>query len=327
MAEEMKSAYTGARDVQTSQEIEAAARLRSYIPLWLEELDLGCDMDDLRQYLLREDADVNHLGLASRKRETLIKQYKPFGEATRKAAMRFCKSFDECGAFKATLRDIILPRLLLNEMMEAARKRPASAVSRIETYTSLTCVVCAAIDCPTHGDYTHERVNDTDEEDDVNDPEMKFEHHPLVLGYEDSLRKHRNRVAKVQDEPDIGSETPKPCTSDCYLMNDFSEREYEMSEKNLSHITQMLLVYKNPRYRACLIAFALGIPCWVAYAEIGRIEEEGLPEEEKEVVMGRPKKPSWYDNKRKLIQGDLDDVTEAHLHQNRSQPALVGPLR
>ncbi|KAI9052056.1 hypothetical protein LZ554_004309 [Drepanopeziza brunnea f. sp. 'monogermtubi'] len=323
LAKEMDSAYTGHRNDETGQEIEEQSRIRSYIPLWLDELHQGCDLDDLKHYLLLRDVDVGDLGLDPRNQQLLIKTLKPFNEPTKIAAKRFCEAFDNCGAFKVSLEHIVIPATLLNEMIAAAKKVPFSPVNRIETYASMTCLICAAIDCPTHGDFMHERLNDSDMDEDIHDPETKYEPLHLALNYEDSLRKHQSRASGAHLAPTARGKG-KRCTEACYLSFDFSEQSYQISQENLAHIPSMLLVFKDPVYRACLIAFALDIPCWTVYAEIEKLETEGLPERKEEQISGRPKKPAWYDNKRKFIHGDLNDQTTAHLHQMRTQAVPCG---
>ncbi len=333
MVKELEDAYEDApQNTHASRESEEASRIRSYLGRWLEELDIGCDMEALQHYLLLRDEENVELGLDPRNRATILKTFRPLGEDTEEAATRFCDAFDE--VFNVALQNVILPAGLLKEMVENARKKPnTSPPNRIATYTDLTCVICAAIDCPTHGDYAHECVNPTDSSDDEKEserkrenPEMKYEPHPLTLNYEDSLRRHKNRLAQAPDfEPSLRIERPQPCSENCYMTLDYSELHYELSVKTLAHLPQLLLTYKDLIHRACIIAFSLDVPCWAVYSEIQRRAGSEAPEEEdeEEVPLGRLKKPEWYDNKRKALRGDLQEMTTAHLHQERAQAVAV----
>lgn len=330
LVKELEDAYEDApRNADASREGEEASRIRSYLDMWLEELDIGSDMEDLQHYLLLRDEENVELGLAPRNRTTILKTFKPLSEEAKEAAARFCDAFDDI--FDVALQDVILPAGILKEMVEGARKKPnTSPPNRIATYTDLTCVICAAIDCPTHGDYAHEFVNPADSSDDEEEserkrenPEMKYEPHPLTLNYEDTLRRHKNRKPKEGDfEPEPRTKEPKPCSENCYLTLDYSQLDCEFSDETLAHLPQLLLTYKDPIHRACVIASSLDIPCWAVYSKIQR--GEGLEVfDDEDVPPGRPKKPEWYDNNRKFLRGDFQEMTTAHLHQERAQAVAV----
>ncbi|CAL3970352.1 unnamed protein product [Diplocarpon coronariae] len=254
----------------TASRIRSVCKYTSYLSyfmldLWLEEPDIGLEIPTLQQYLLMhthilEDEEFLHRGLDR-------KALKP-------------------DVIDVALHNFILPTGMANEMIDLASKRHLPPFKHIETYTHHTCLVCAGIDCPTHGDHS---------------PDSPYSR-PLSLGYEDSLRRSRSQLPKEKN--DIGIR-PKPSTNNCHLVIKYSGLDYKISNQNITLIQEMFLVYKNPEIRACLIAVTLSIPCWTVFAEK---EPSTFPE--------RNKKPEWYDNRRKVLKADWMNITSAHLHQD-----------
>ncbi|KAH7327297.1 hypothetical protein BKA65DRAFT_65457 [Rhexocercosporidium sp. MPI-PUGE-AT-0058] len=327
LVRELEQVYSP-RSSETSRESEENARIRQYLPIWLEELQLNCDLDTLKHYLLLHDEDSRELGMEPRNRRLLLESFdEPLDHKTRDTARGFCEAFDK--VFGVASQDVILPAGLLKEMIElsrneAAKKKPGPPANRIGTYADLTCLICAVVDCPTHGDFAHERIDSSDVEDEGNErsPEMKYEPKALNLNYEDTVRRHRSRIKK-NIEP-LPEGRTKSCSDECYMAIDFSELDYEFDEEHLAVLPQMITTYRHPNYRSCYIAFALDVPCWTVYAEIQRYESERHEEEVEEVPNARAKKPEWYDNKKKTIKGDLNESTTAHLHQERGQAIACG---
>ncbi|KAL5327773.1 hypothetical protein ACEPPN_005478 [Leptodophora sp. 'Broadleaf-Isolate-01'] len=322
LVRELEQVYSP-RSSETSRESEENARIRQYLPTWLEELQLGCDLNTLKHYLLQQDEESGGLGMEPRNQRLLRESFgEPLGREARDVARKVCEAFDE--VFGIHIQDVVLPASLLKEMIEASRneiakRKPGPVANRLGTYADLTCLICAAIDCPTHGDFHHEAVDSSDVEDDGNErlPEMKYEPKPLNLNYEDTIRRYRSRVKK--DIEPLPEGRTKSCSDECYMATDFSELDYEFDEEHLAILPQMITTYRHPNYRSCYIAFALDIPCWTVYAEIQRYESENHEEEIEDIPPGRAKKPEWYDNKKKTIRGDLNEMTIAHLHQERGQ--------
>lgn len=326
LVRELEQVYSP-RSSETSRESEENARIRQYLPTWLEELQLGCDLNTLKHYLLQQDEESGGLGMEPRNQRLLRESFgEPLGREARDVARKVCEAFDE--VFGIHIQDVVLPASLLKEMIEASRneiakRKPGPVANRLGTYADLTCLICAAIDCPTHGDFHHEAVDSSDVEDDGNErlPEMKYEPKPLNLNYEDTIRRYRSRVKK--DIEPLPEGRTKSCSDECYMATDFSELDYEFDEEHLAILPQMITTYRHPNYRSCYIAFALDIPCWTVYAEIQRYESENHEEEIEDIPPGRAKKPEWYDNKKKTIRGDLNEMTIAHLHQERGQAVAV----
>ncbi|KAH7413057.1 hypothetical protein BKA64DRAFT_343964 [Cadophora sp. MPI-SDFR-AT-0126] len=327
LVKELEQVYSP-RSSETSREAEENSRIRQYLPMWLDDLQLGFDLQALKHYLLQQDEESGELGIEPRNRRLLLESLgEPLDTHTRQAASMFCDAFDK--VFDIATQDVVLPASLLKEMIEAARnevekKKPSPASNRIGTYADLTCLICAAIDCPTHGDFIHERIDSSDVDDDGHEgpPEMKYDPKPLNLNYEDTLRRYENR-AKDNIES-LPQNRKKSCSNECYMATDFSDLDYEFDEEHLAVLPQMIATYRHPNYRSCYIAYALNIPCWTVWAEIQRYESEHPKKEVEEPPPGRARKPEWYDNKKKALRGDLNDYTTAHLHQERKQAVACG---
>ena len=329
LARELEQVYSPGSS-ESCRESEETSRIRQYLPMWLEEVQLGCDlnMDTLKHYLLLQDEESRELGMEPHNRKLLIGCFDKLNSKSRATARKFCEAFDK--VFGIASQDVILPAGLLKEMIEAARaakKKPGPSANRISTYADLTCVICAAVDCPTHGDFAHERIDSSDVEDENEGkaPEMAYEPKALSLVYEDTIRRYRKRTRKDTEPLPLPEGRTNSCSDECYMAIDYSELDYEFDEEHLALLQQMVTTYKHPNYRSCYIAFALDIPCWTVYAEVQRYEGEGHEEESEDEGVSnlRAKKPDWYDNKKKTLRGDWNDSTSAHLHQERGQAIAV----
>ncbi|KAK0122036.1 hypothetical protein ONS95_010301 [Cadophora gregata] len=322
LVKELEQVYSPRSSV-TSRETEEISRIRQYLPMWLEELQLGFDLQALKHYLLLQNEESGELGIDRRQRRLLLESFGgPLDYRIGEAASNFCDAFET--VFDIETQDVVLPASLLKEMIESATKKPNPTSNRIGTYADLTCLICAAIDCPTHGDFLHEPINfsDVDDEAPQGPPEMKYNPKPLNLNYEDTLRRFKHQIQ--DDIEPLPQNKKKSCSNDCYMATDFSDLDYEFDEEHLAILSQMIATYRHPNYRSCYIAYALNIPCWTVWAEIQQYESEHHAEEIEEPPHGRPKKLEWYDNKRKALRGDLNDYTDAHKHAERKQVVACG---
>ncbi len=89
----------------------------------------------------------------------------------------------------------------------------------------------------------------------------------------------------------------------------------------------MMTVLDDPTRGPCHIAFSLGMPCWQVHQKVKHLKEAAALErieesEQEETVPKGAKRPDWYDNRRKILKGDLGDQTHARNHgkRNRSYP-------
>jgi hypothetical protein len=170
LVKELDEVYSAKRS-GSSSESESASKLRSYLDGWLEELDLDCDRQALIRYILEEDSD------------SLVKSYKeirllrmasggPLAPNLAEVAAIFSEAFKN--VFGVTITAVILPDERLKEMLEEAHKRgpdsplgrnqsespksPKNAAEytteRLGTFTNLTCLICGAICCQTHQQWT-----------------------------------------------------------------------------------------------------------------------------------------------------------------------------
>jgi ssRNA-specific RNase YbeY (16S rRNA maturation enzyme) len=330
---ELEEAYTAKRS-ESSREYERASQIRSYLDSWLERLDIRCDQEVLIQYILVQDQEMNELNLEPRERNSLLKSFPcPLSPDAEEIADMFCQAFNE--VFKLALGDVILPGHRLKDMVDSAIKTKRASIEkptdvkqadRLGTYATLTCLICGAVDCQTHGDYGQCRVlqpDDSNEDSEEKEPEYQFEHTRFVMNYEDMIRRHKARKAAKPPQFDYEGMTTKktPCGEDCWMKARDSEPPYSLPTETVEAMKAMLISITNKITRSCTIAFTLDLPCWQVYRSI-ELYEETLGEqsgEEEESSKARPKRPDWYDNKRKVLKGDWMDMTSAHLHQERCQ--------
>jgi hypothetical protein len=335
LLKELEEAYSATR-ISSSRETERASSLRSHLDTWLKELKVDCNQQDLTQHILEDDDSCAELRLKPRDRKALLTSFggKLPLKVIESAAM-FCEAFQN--VFGMPLHDVILPSERVKEMTEAAGKpasktpeKPLNApADRLETYTTLTCMLCGAVDCPTHGDYQQEEVKRSEDEDsdaseaiEKRDVECVYFRQPLILEYGAMVRRYEIRRANKPAELEYeGRDKHRaPCSDKCYTLIDYSDKEYEWHQNEIDALPQMLLSLTNKDRRSCTIAFAMDRPCWQVHSEIAAYEAESpyIPKDNLEST-ARAKAPNWYDNKRKVLKGDWQDLTTAHLHQERAQ--------
>jgi hypothetical protein len=342
LLKELEEAYSATR-ISSSRETEKASGLRSHLDTWLKKLKVDCNQQDLMQYILNDDDSCAELRLKPWDRKALLTS---FGENLTpnvlESAAMFCEAF--LNVFGIPLHDVILPTERVKEMTEAAGKsvsktpeKPSNApADRLETYTTLTCMLCGAVDCPTHGDYQQEEIKRSEDEDsedsgapDKRDIECVYFRQPLILEYGAMVRRYKIRRSKqsaeLEDEGRIKHKPP--CSEECYRLIDYSDREYEWHRNEIDALPQMLLSLTNKDRRSCTIAFAMDRPCWQVHSEIAAYEAGNpyIPQDIPESTT-RAKAPNWYDNKRKVLKGDWQDLTTAHLHQERAQANPVSQV-
>ena len=323
LVKELEAAYTANSSI-SSRESERACRIRSYLNDWLESLDIGCDHNALIQYILNED----DLGLKSKDRNLLLKSFNtPLKPDVMEMASRFCRAFEN--VFDISLKDVILLDDRLKEMVEFAKKimddeteqRVEAPADRYGTYSNLTCLICGALCCQTHGDYSFRAVQSEDSENsdtEGKEDEYVYTHQRVAIEYDGLLRKHEERQS---NKPEVYSGHVAPCSDQCYLalFQDLSTKDYDWDPWEIDTIRKMLVSLPNIEYRACSIAFILHRPCKEVYAAIQEEVQNGNPKSPLESPEGRTKRPDWYDNRRKALLTDWTDKTKAHLHQERTQ--------
>jgi hypothetical protein len=327
LLKEMEEHYSHGR-IESARLSEFASRIAKYLEAWLSKSKV-INEEVLVHYIVSQESAIR-LGLREEEREMLLKSFgEPLSEQTADAVGSFWEAFDE--VFGINLPNVVLPLERLKEMVEhvskktnASPEKPVPAPGdRLGTYASLTCLICGAVDCQTHADYSHDEIpNSRVAGDEEREPEYLVQRQPLVLPYNDMMRRYNIREkAKL----DSGSEfelprRPRkkaPCSEDCWRTNgDLTTRQSDWGSKDLSLLGELLIGVID-KDRACQIAFASGLPCWKVYTEIEAHENDApaLVEE----PFGRAKRPDWYDNKRKTLHNNFQDMTKAHLHQERSQ--------
>jgi hypothetical protein len=335
LLQELEALYSPKRS-GSSQESEKAKILNGYLDEWLNKLQGSLGRETMVRYILEEDS--GNLGIDPRELKQLRKYFGgTLPQQIKSKAEMLCHAFEKI--FEISLERVILPDERLKEMLESPSPRaqesrgsqanengPSS--ERLGTFANLICMICGAIRCQTHGHYLKEQEeiiysDESDEENSSNEPLVKniYLHQPLGMRYNDLLRKQDARNYQQLDQPEFLDTTKKPCSSDCYLRDGHHDTEFEWSADDKATVRSMLVSIPSYTQRPCCISFFLNLPCWQVDCEIKRAGPRDIPEQP---VVGRTKKPDWYDNKRKVLKSDWMDQTSAHLHQERYQ---ANPVR
>lgn len=348
LVKELDEAYSAKRS-GSSQQTELATSLRAYLDDWLEELDLGCDQQSLVRYTLEKDSDDLQ---KSYKELRLLRE--SFGVPLESCLMETAKTFSEAffQVFGVPLKDVVLPEDRLKQMLESAEKSaPNSSLrrslsesprsqkdivehttERLGTFTNLTCLICAAVSCQTHGDYMNLPVVNSDGPDmdgggESAQAEERYTHQPLSMHYAEILRKQDMRLSKNCPEPDVLSTNPvgSPCSDECYRTYDYQGKVGEWTRDNIAAVKSFLISMRPKGLQPCYISFLLDLPCWQVHCKMEEFKKAGprvLPEQPIDSLR-RSKAIDWYDNKRKTLKSDWQELTTAHLHQERIQANAV----
>lgn len=335
LLKDLQEAYSHGR-IGSTRQADLAFRISNYLDVWFGKKNLALDREVLVQYILSKQTAIR-LGLREDERELLLESFsKPLNEQDADSADAFWQAFDQ--VFKINLPNVVLPLERLKEMVELATKKlstsPEKAVpisgDGLGTYASLTCLICGAVDCQTHADYSHDEIPHSEESGDEQQESIWLtQRQPLVLPYNDMIRRHNVRErAKLESEFEF--ELPRrrrknnPCSEDCWRVKpDYAAEAVDWDPKELSLLEEIFITV-NDRDCACQIAFAFRLPCWKVYFELeGHAQHKSSPVATEE-LSGRAKRPDWYDNKRKTLHSNWQEMTTAHLHQERSQ---ANPVR
>lgn len=333
LLKELEEAYSHGR-IEAPRQREQASRIRSYLVGWLAESQIPCDENTVIQYIVSQE-DAN-LGLSEEEKEMILESFgEPLSKQSIAAAELFWEACDE--VFNMSLPNVMLPVALLNEMKTSAGKKTHTSPEkhvftpgeRLGTYASLTCLICGAIDCQTHADYIHEEIIPSDGAADGQNPEYQAERQLLSLSYNDMMRRfYVRKEAEAEAEFDLPrrpSRNQNPCGESCwkFVGDDKPDDQADLLEKDLYAIQEMMTGITNKDQRACNIALTLDLPCWQVHYEIEEYDRVNSRPTIAEPT-GRPKRPEWYDAKRKTLHSNWAEVTNAHLHQDRSQAFAVG---
>jgi len=323
LEKDLAEAYTAERS-EPSRLSEQVSNLGAHLDYWLEDLDIGCNRQTLEHYILRQEEDIDDAGLGKKARKTLLKSFaKPLTTENLKMANKFSQAFET--VFGLSLGKVLWPADRLKEMMEAAKAsgrksldNPATASTgletHLETYTALSCLICGAIECQTHGAYHKDSEDDTEQ---AFKKQISMPPKELIRIYEEHLANNPR-----SDNMDSYGE---PCGKQCHQSMDFAHfPNYEFSQKTTDDLRNILFGWEEKTSRSCDISLGMGLPCWQVYYEIQKIEHERETRIPDEPLAGRVKRPIWYDNKRKELKAGFEDMTSAHLHQERSQ---INPVR
>jgi hypothetical protein len=339
LMEELNDQYVTAR-TEDIQDFERATKLRVWLTSWLEVLDIGLDQQTLKHYVLtlpRIDARLR----IKKKELDLLRTHASYSLDSDTIAISgmFYRAFEE--VFEMRLEKVVVPKDQLKEMMEAATmkairpspRKTIDAPNRLGTYVELTCMICAVVDCATHGEFEDEEFAEQDSEGEesprfqssqrIKTTEKNHEefyqrqHSDLALPYPDTLTRYLSyKRTRPEEEPlqDSG-----PCSEECYISNQSSDRAYQLDQGTMTQIRDMLTTLTDPRYQSCHIAFGLSLPCWQVHAEVSKCLKSRSHDDSSHPtpIDHGMKRPEWYDNKKKTLKNDWKDSTSAHLHQTR----------
>ncbi|TVY35180.1 Histone-lysine N-methyltransferase [Lachnellula subtilissima] len=315
LEKDLAEAYTAERS-EPSRVSENISNLGAHLEYWLEDLDIGCTKQILEHYILRQE-DIDEAGLGKKARKTLLKSFAtPLTTENLNMANKFSQAFET--VFGLSLGKVLWPADRLKEMMEAAKANggrksldniATSLETHLETYTALSCLICGAIECQTHGAYQKDSDDDT---------EQAFKKQ-ISMPPKELIRLYEERFANKPKSNDIMDKYGEPCGEECHLAMDSYPTYPEFTQKSIEDLRNMLFGWEEKLSRSCDISLGMESPCWQVFLEIEKIElgrEIRTPEEP---LAGRAKRPNWYDNKRKELKAGFEDMTSAHLHQERSQ--------
>ncbi|EPE33980.1 SET [Glarea lozoyensis ATCC 20868] len=328
LQKELQSAYKTA-DNESSRDKEDRNLLFSNLDWWLEELPMPCTRRILEQYLIKEDT-----ALGKSFRDGLLKGLGgTLPPALHKMASRFSDAWQI--VHRISLREVILSNERILELSELIRKpnrksldanATTSPLAHLETYITLTCQICSAVDCQSHGEYTWERAPEFgDEGQKLQSENMNYLTAPqrLTMQPAELLRKYNERVAVEEEESSYNDNVPKKCSPECrHSSRSRPSDSPDFSPPQLENIHLMTITIRNRQRRSCTIAEALSLPCWKVHAEIEKFESEGgldLHLDQSPVSHARAKRPEWYDSRKKTLKGDWQKVTSAHAHEEMSQ--------
>lgn len=287
--------YDMAKEPEASRRAEYAFRLNQYLPKMLKEAKL-------------EKPEISTM-LAN-------------GESS-EGALEFAAAFQR-------VFDIDLTDVLADEPADkpADPVRANSLVHKfLETYVDLGCSICGSHECGAHGEY------EPIDPDDL--PKSGEKAQPLYdrfnMPFEGMIaRRDEKMVRERVSRPPINKNL-QPCSPDCYLLenqqngdlseDDAFEDEEDFSEQDLQYIKAVARSFPVNWLPYCKIADFLRKPCRHVRTKVLTIDGSPAASPQSQI----PKETrhlTWYDPKKKKIDQSLDwgQITNTHLHQNRSQP-------
>lgn len=328
---ELESHYTEKR-LGSSLEIERAARIRDHLDELFETLKINCNQDDLVQYILSNDDSIKEMRMKLGDRKAISESLGgPLPPNIYQSAKLFCEAFKSY--FDFPFHDVILPTDRVRELTESVHKSPSKTPEkpgdRLATYTTLTCMICQHVDCHTHGDFSRGRSEDDENDNNDETSAESYLERRVTINYDAMVQRYN--IRKLNSSPEFEYEAAtkgtNPCSPECYLNVNSTHMQYDFPDDG-GVLDQMRRTFSDKTSRSCNISFLLSIPCWKVYDEISRREEfESLsPVYADSSPRARVKGPSWYDNRRRVLKGDWQEMTDAHLHEKCSQANPVSVL-
>ncbi|KAH6672436.1 hypothetical protein B0J14DRAFT_483403, partial [Halenospora varia] len=343
LEKEMAQVY-GKDNQVSARDTEKLTSLRDHLGQWLQDLDIGCTQKDLERFVLEDNDECMHFEIKQRDRKKVLNSYRnPLEPDVREMAMRFSNAF--WNVFGIALGAVLLPPARIKELLESRRKpsgrrsleNPESALTDdLGTFATLVCLICSAIDCTTHGEHTWEPPPESD--NDLSDDEVETENREnnlqtqrriVIPTSDDLIRNYEERLFFEGYELDEMVLDPKDaCSSHCYAVNDTQRHDYNWDKKDLNDLAQMLIGFTEHDLLPCDLSVPLERPCWQVYREIKACRSAHPREAPDQSSTARARRPDWYDNRKKTLKGDWQNMTSAHLQHQRYQtnPCLhTGP--
>ncbi|KAF4626648.1 hypothetical protein G7Y89_g11511 [Cudoniella acicularis] len=334
---ELEMAYSEGHHVST-RDAERLSQLRAHLDWWLQNLNIGWTAETLECFVLSKDDQCDHLRIKKPDRQKLFKSIrKSFDKEALQIAERFSVAFKT--VFGLSLGTVVLPTDRLKELIESQKKSRKSLEQPVKsltddlgTFATLTCLICSAIDCQTHGEYTWETLKEgmgSDDEGKAGKEQTKQDGKEqiilprrIAIQTDELLRNYDERRAQHEPETDvegINLRRRHACSKECYLISDLENDDYEFEEQQMNDLRQMLIGFTEYERRACDLSLALDLPCWQVYREIQTYERTRERPTVTQSSLKPAKRPDWYDNRRKVLKGEWERFTNAHLHQSRFQ--------
>jgi len=234
--------------------------------------------------------------------------------------------------FDLSLDEVLLPESHLKELARKLKPpaEPVPSGHRLFTnFADFLCLVCGIAYCQIHGDYNHNSVYHLDEsgsKGEENELEDEYDYQPLGTSYPDLVRKHKMRISNAEPENAFGSgQAQVPCSETCYLAN--IDDVYDPWPRETGNsLKEFLVICTDPIDQSCNISWALDKPCWQVHREIRKSRKSIVANDERVAPKGAGPwdRPQWYNNEKKTLHSQWEDMTKAHIHEERTQLDPVG---
>lgn len=305
----------------TTRESELAGQIREHFGKWLPRVDLS--ETDLQRYLL--DHEIEDFKMQKDVLRSILKSLGgPLSEETLKRARDFVKTFKL--VFAVEVSDVVLPLARLREMGKSLRPPDENDLQQQKTFSTFAqwmCLICGVPYCQVHGDYSYNPVYHLGDESTVakNEGECQYDYQPLGLSMPDFLRNSREVLDEDEDMDSEHETLDFPCSKDCYSTFRHIQEEYpEWPVGTCKSFEEFAHIFVDKTTRSCNISLGVEMPCWQVHQELEKLDvRPSNREDESKSTRKVLDRPSWYNNERKTLHAQWEDMTNAHSHEERTQ--------